>query len=244
MRKFIYLIISGIFLFTIPLVHTESDTGSDKNNPKPRPIATESTSGPGLSEAEEDKKTKDSKENEDREDWMPSDFIIKRPPPKVSEISRGISQGIQSRIKRGEKGDIGTRILSAAFKDIGKPYKLGGDGIRSTDCSMFTRMSMIRAGLADRNFVRSAGTQYRYSETGAYDMHLVRNFEPGDFLFFNWRNAFCARRYKGIGHVGFFIGPKKGSAMYIIHASSVGGKVMKDWVNTKYLVGIGRVIKR
>jgi lysozyme len=111
MHKLFSSILWGMFLFSISLVHTQSD----EDNPKDtgRPTSSESTSGTGLSQGEEDKKTKDSKENEDREDRMPSDFILKSPPPEESGLMEHSSQVDQTGIMAGQTKKSG--VMKTAY---------------------------------------------------------------------------------------------------------------------------------
>jgi cell wall-associated NlpC family hydrolase len=128
---------------------------------------------------------------------------------------------------------------------------LGGDGVHSTDCSMFTRMSAVSSGLEPKTFRRGAGNQYGYSSKRQFEMQMVdrsssyygidlTRLMPGDFLFFNWRNEFCRVRPYGVGHVALYIGPVKGTQVYVVHA---GNPVKKCWINSKYMVGVGRIGK-
>ncbi len=45
--------------------------------------------------------------------------------------------------------------------------------------------------------------------------------QPGDLVFFNWRTRFQKRRYKGITHVGFFLG-QVGDRLLVLEAASRG----------------------
>ncbi|MBI4801818.1 MAG: C40 family peptidase [Elusimicrobia bacterium] len=174
---------------------------------------------------------------------VPKDYNLALPAPTLKEISDNINQAIQADTS-GKS--VGLRLLAASYHYLGVPYKLGGDGVRTTDCSMFTRMSAIRAGLEPPPFRRGAGIQYGYSLNKKFDMRLIsagsslQSLQPGDFVFFNWQNAFSRARPYGIGHVGLYIGPTKGRAIYTIEA---GSPVNKGWRNTKYLVGFGRIVK-
>lgn len=167
---------------------------------------------------------------------VPADFNMALPAPTSQEMLAAMSAG----------SSVGLRLLNASYHYLGVPYKLGGDGVRTTDCSMFTRMSAIRAGLEPNSFRRGAGIQYGYGLNKKFNMVLVskgaglQGLQPGDFVFYNWQNAFSRARPYGIGHVGLYIGPTKGKAIYTIEA---GNPVNKGWRNTKYLVGFGRIMK-
>jgi cell wall-associated NlpC family hydrolase len=172
---------------------------------------------------------------------VPPDYNLKLPPPTQQEL-----QGLMAAAALNSDSSIGLRLLAASYHYLGVPYRLGGDGVHTTDCSMFTRMSAIRAGLEPQSFRRGAGIQYGYSLKKQFNMRLIstgtnlKGLMPGDFVFFNWRNEFSRVRPYGIGHVGLYIGPTRGTAIYTIEA---GNPVHKGWRNTKYLVGFGRIVK-
>ncbi|HAH06769.1 MAG TPA: hypothetical protein DCM05_09635 [Elusimicrobia bacterium] len=179
----------------------------------------------------------------------PKDFEIPAAPPTTKESA----DAMEKAEKLGGKQALmtGVKLLAAAYRFIGIPYKLGGDGVRTTDCSMFTRMAAVTSGLEPKAFRRGAGIQYGYSAKRQFEMQMISRSNsyygtdlsrlmPGDFLFFNWRNEFCRVRPYGVGHVGLYIGPTKGKRIYILHA---GNPVKRAWIDTKYLVGIGRIVK-
>ncbi len=117
-----------------------------------------------------------------------------------------------------------SQVLNEAVKFLGIKYRLGGGGVKYIDCGMFTRMAMISAGIAEKIFNRTAAAQYKYAEQG--DMGLLMRGEneepqPGDLVFFNWRTRFQKRRYKGITHVGFYLG-KLDDRILVLEAASRG----------------------
>lgn len=119
------------------------------------------------------------------------------------------------------KGVIGRMVFQAA-QFLGLRYRLGGDGKKATDCGMLTRMAMIGAGLVDEVFNRVAATQYKYAEQGQMGLTLIDKNEepaPGDLVFFKWNTRRARYRYKGITHVGIFLG-KVGSSLYVLEAHS------------------------
>jgi len=116
------------------------------------------------------------------------------------------------------------QVLNEAVKFLGLRYRLGGSGVKYIDCGMFTRMAMISAGIAEKVFNRTAAMQYRYAEQGDMGLFLRPAGEPpqpGDLVFFNWRTRFQKRRYKGITHVGFFLG-QVGDRLLVLEAASRG----------------------
>lgn len=119
------------------------------------------------------------------------------------------------------QGPIGRLVFNAA-QFLGLRYRLGGDGKKTTDCGMLTRMAMIGAGLVDEVFNRVAATQYKYAEEGQMGLTLINKNEepsPGDLVFFNWHTRRARYRYKGITHVGIFLG-KVGESLYVLEANS------------------------
>lgn len=116
------------------------------------------------------------------------------------------------------------QVLNEAVKYLGIRYRLGGGGVKYIDCGMFTRMAMVSAGIVEKVFNRTAAMQYRYAEQGDMGLFLRKAGEspqPGDLVFFNWRTRFQKRRYKGITHVGFFLG-QVGERMLVLEAVSRG----------------------
>lgn len=114
------------------------------------------------------------------------------------------------------------RLLYSAAQYLGIRYRLGGDGNKSTDCGMLTRMAMIAAGYAENIFNRVAATQYHYAEKGEMGLTLLGANEepaPGDLVFFKWRNRRAKFRYKGITHVGIYLN-KVGDSIYVLEAYS------------------------
>ncbi len=216
----------------------ESTTGETESEP-----GSEAGSQPGspqgaLSEGDAARNAKPPSMDSDYLKEVPKDFNLNLPPPTAAEIQAAFGGAAST--------EIGMRLLAASYHYLGVPYKLGGDGVRTTDCSMFTRMSAIRAGLQPQSFRRGAGIQYGYGLNKKFNMILVskgtnlNGLQPGDFVFYNWRNEFSRVRPYGIGHVGLYVGPTKGKAIYTIEA---GNPVNKGWRNTKYLVGFGRIVK-
>gem|GEM_PF-750009 len=156
---------------------------------------------------------------------------------RMAMISAGIAEKVFNRTaamqyRYAEQGDMGLFLRHAGeppqpgdlVKFLGLRYRLGGSGIKYIDCGMFTRMAMISAGIAEKVFNRTAAMQYRYAEQGDMGLFLRPAGEPpqpGDLVFFNWRTRFQKRRYKGITHVGFFLG-QVGDRLLVLEAASRG----------------------
>lgn len=113
------------------------------------------------------------------------------------------------------------RILYAASQDLGKPYRMGADGSRATDCAMLTRQALRHAGLATDDFSRLADSQYAYAEQGARGLHLVNQPQPGDLVFFRNPTRQSTVAYHGVTHVGIYVGDGQ-----MLAASSGHGRVV------------------
>lgn len=185
--------------------------------------------------------------------WVPKDHAVDLPAPSQQESLAVLRQATeaartaQSAVGGEASLQIGLRLLSAAYHFLGIPYQDDGMGdcVHGIDCSKLTRCAAIRARLQPTSFQAMAGIQYGYALKRQYNMAMVssgslKDAQPGDFLFFNYRNQFCAVRPYNVGHVALYIGPNKNGAMYVIEA---GDPVQKRWVSTKYLVGVGRIIR-
>jgi hypothetical protein len=139
------------------------------------------------------------------------------------------------------------QVLNEAVKFLGLRYRLGGSGIKFIDCGMFTRLSMLHAGLVEKVFNRTAAMQYRYAEAGEMGLFLRKGDEepqPGDLIFFNWKTRFQKRRYKGITHVGFYLGKIDGN-IYVLEAASRGERrvTIKDRSDaTSRIVGYAQIV--
>lgn len=182
---------------------------------------------------------------------IPEDFYVNLPPPTDKESAANLAAILHGMsLAEAQNKVIGLRLLNSAYTFLGIPYQHNGMGdcVHGIDCSKLTRCAAIKARLEPASFVALAGTQYGYALKRQYNMQMIstgnpaslRAAMPGDFLFFNWRNAFSRARPYSIGHVALYIGPAKGSAMYLIEA---GDPVQKRWGNQKYLVGVGRIVK-
>lgn len=164
----------------------------------------------------------------------PDALILKMDPP----ADEGAFMGFE----KSATLSLAQRFIKSAEQDIDIPYRLGGDGIHATDCGMFTRMSLIRAKLAGSAFPRCADDQYRLAEQGKYNLTLVKGApRAGDLVFINWHTGQSSGAYKGITHVGIYMGAEKAGYIWVLHASSGKGKVTKQWVNKKAAYAYGRL---
>ncbi|MET8867481.1 C40 family peptidase [Nonomuraea sp. NPDC004580] len=97
------------------------------------------------------------------------------------------------------------KAVAVAKKQIGDPYRYGGTGPGSFDCSGLVQFAWKKAGVklprvASSQFVR---TRKKVS---------WRDLKPGDLMFFS-----------GLGHVGMYVGKGK-----MIHSPRTGERVRID----------------
>ncbi|MFB9204861.1 NlpC/P60 family protein [Nonomuraea spiralis] len=95
------------------------------------------------------------------------------------------------------------RALQFAFAQIGKPYRFGGTGPGSYDCSGLTQAAWRAAGVS---LPRTTWTQWSW---GAARKVPLNALQPGDLLF-----------SKGLGHMGMYAGNGK-----MVHAPQTGDVV-------------------
>ncbi|MEU5863804.1 NlpC/P60 family protein [Nonomuraea sp. NPDC047529] len=93
--------------------------------------------------------------------------------------------------------------LQFAFAQVGKPYRFGGTGPGSYDCSGLTQAAWRTAGVA---LPRTTWTQWSW---GAARRVTLDALQPGDLLF-----------SKGLGHMGMYAGNGK-----MVHAPQTGDVV-------------------
>jgi cell wall-associated NlpC family hydrolase len=129
------------------------------------------------------------------------------------------------------------KMLYAASRDLGKPYRLGGNGQNATDCAMLTREALIDAGFAGKDFSRLADAQFAYADKGQHGMSRVNEPKAGDLVFFNNKTRQSNVAYRGVTHVGIYLADGQ-----MLAASSTHGKVVvQDMGNLKkHVAGYGR----
>ncbi|MDH2427524.1 C40 family peptidase [Sphaerisporangium sp. TRM90804] len=93
--------------------------------------------------------------------------------------------------------------LQFAYKQVGKPYRFGGTGPDSYDCSGFAQASWAKGG------VKLPRTTYQQWAWGAKRRVSVNDLQAGDLVFTN-----------GLGHMGIYAGDGK-----IVHAPRTGDVV-------------------
>lgn len=133
------------------------------------------------------------------------------------------------------RGGIRDSIIQYARLHIGKPYRSGGKGPKSFDCSGFTQFVYKKFG-----YTLGASSAAQYKETERISTDEIK---PGDLLFFKGRNA----SEKRVGHVALaYEIDKEEKSVTIIHAAFNGGVRFDQYPNSQYYkkryVGAGRVV--
>lgn len=114
--------------------------------------------------------------------------------------------------KAAEQAQLAEKAVQYATKQIGDPYRYGGTGPDSWDCSGLAGGAWRKAGV---KLPRTTTQIYRHVKKKV----SYRNLERGDLVFF----------YSGRSHMGIYAG--KG---YMIHAPSSGKRVQKVKLSTYY----------
>lgn len=103
--------------------------------------------------------------------------------------------------------------LQFAFAQVGKPYRYGGTGPGSYDCSGLTQAAWRAAGVS---LPRTAAEQYSWGASRRVSLNAL---QPGDLLFAS-----------GLGHVGMYAGggkmvhaPRTGDVVKVVPLSSYRG---------------------
>jgi cell wall-associated NlpC family hydrolase len=131
--------------------------------------------------------------------------------------------------QRGEPGggaatDPGVAALRTAETRIGSPYRYGGSGPDTFDCSGLVSYAYSSVGI---RLPRTAAQQY-----AAVKPVPREDLEPGDLVFFRVGG-------KSVGHVGIYAGNGR-----LVDAPQTGGRVRvarldDPWYRERY-VGAGR----
>lgn len=137
---------------------------------------------------------------------------------KQLEIEAAKKKAAEEASKTSVSGRI-DRLISAAKKQIGKPYILGDKGPDSYDCSGLVYYCLRQAGVYTRRLNASG-----FSRTSGWTLvSSMSSLKKGDLIFFKSDES------SSVGHVGIYIGSGT-----MIDASSASGKVVKRSCTTSY----------
>jgi cell wall-associated NlpC family hydrolase len=110
---------------------------------------------------------------------------------------------------------VGLKAVAVARKQIGKPYRYGGNGPGSFDCSGLVQYVYRKAGV---KLPRTADAQHRHVKR-----HVkFKDLTSGDLVYFY-----------GDGHTGI-VSKVKGSKVYMIHAAHTGTRIKQVLINSYY----------
>ena len=136
-----------------------------------------------------------------------------------------IPTGASKAQSSGQQETTPSDLVGTALRYRGVPYRYAGMTTRGMDCSGLVVRVLLTHGIRAPHSSRQL---YRLGKGVPVD-----ELRPGDLVFFNTRG-------RGISHVGIYMGDGK-----FVHASSSGGKVEVDRLDTGYyqkrLVGARRV---
>lgn len=112
-------------------------------------------------------------------------------------------------------------IVSYAEEHLGKPYRLGANGVKSIDCSQLVVETLKKAGIV--------GSNYDITAAGLHDLSAAKKLQDvkkGDLVFLHKRSGH-------VGHVAIALGaPDEKGYIDIIDASSSQGGVTKRRFHT------------
>jgi murein DD-endopeptidase len=135
-------------------------------------------------------------------------------PPQV-ETNEGIPLSRQT---------VGEQIAERALQQVGRPYRYGGSGPDSFDCSGLVHFTFGAAGI---DTPRATSQQYRLATAVS-----LADIAPGDLLFFRIDN-------KRVSHVAIYVGDGR-----FVHAPQTGRSVETRNVDDEYyrsrMAGVGR----
>ena len=112
-----------------------------------------------------------------------------------------------------QTGTIGKRAASIAVRQIGVPYRYGGNTTSGFDCSGLAQYAYARSGI---HIPRTTAEQWR-----GLDPVAEKDLEVGDILFFRIEGT--------ISHVGLYLGDKR-----FVHAPSSGREVGVADLNSRF----------
>jgi cell wall-associated NlpC family hydrolase len=110
---------------------------------------------------------------------------------------------------------VGLKAVAVARKQIGKPYRYGGNGPASFDCSGLVQYVYKKAGV---RLPRTADAQHAHVKRHVKFTDLA----TGDLVYFY-----------GDGHTGI-VSKVTGGKVYMIHAAHTGTRIKQVLVNSYY----------
>jgi cell wall-associated NlpC family hydrolase len=110
---------------------------------------------------------------------------------------------------------VGLKAVAVARKQIGKPYRYGGAGPKSFDCSGLVQYVYRKAGV---KLPRTADAQHKHIKRHVKFADLA----VGDLVYFY-----------GDGHTGV-VSKVKGAKVYMIHAAHTGTRIKQVLLNSYY----------
>lgn len=116
---------------------------------------------------------------------------------------------------------IGSRVVDRALTKLGCPYVFGKKGSKAFDCSglVYWAISEVDPDLGERMYTNAAG-QAKY----CYDAGLLverSDLQPGDLVFWVYKDCEGCHRWREIHHVGIYAGDGK-----VIEAAGDKGAVV------------------
>lgn len=141
--------------------------------------------------------------------------------------SGGISKEVSGHLVRMENGSFwtnpptkspGQMLLYQAAQHLDKPYRLGGDGLYSTDCGRLVQQAATQLSPA---LGRCADEQYRSACQGQKGLSVCARPRAGDLAFFRFPTSQSAQAYAGVTHVGIHV-----DSNWTLAASAGAGKVV------------------
>ena len=147
------------------------------------------------------------------EGWVSGDYVTPTDEPlsggassnNSSSGNNSSSSNNNESFGSGESSATGDKIVDYAYTLLGVPYKWGGNGPSSFDCSGYTQwVYKNAAGISIPRVSRDQAQAGSAVEKG--------NYKKGDLLYFNTGGS-------GVSHVGIYIGGDK-----FIHCSGTQSK--------------------
>ena len=119
----------------------------------------------------------------------------------------------RSRVQDATYQNAGEKAASVALRQVGVPYRYGGNTVSGFDCSGLVQFSYSRAG---RDVARTTGQLWSSSAPVPRE-----ELQVGDLLFFNIEGK--------MSHVGLYIGDQR-----FVHAPSSGQTVSVASLRSAY----------